>query len=152
MLSVPSCGATAQLILQTGCLQQCSCAAVVHLVRSNTIQGLLRPQSQFFEQFRRSFGSRAAMQAFHSSSGVSTRANSRTHVAASHQHTRRAAVPCRVAATSSNGNKRHSQQAASTGYLWHELYFWHCAGPWGNMKEFVQPMDHSPEHVETKRR
>lgn len=40
----------------------------------------------------------------------------------------------------------------STGYLMHELYLWHCAGPWGNLREFVQPMDHSPEHVETKRR
>jgi len=53
---------------------------------------------------------------------------------------------------SSNGQSAPAKLPKSTGYLWHELYFWHCAGPWGSFKEFVQPMDHSPEHVETKRR
>jgi hypothetical protein len=51
-----------------------------------------------------------------------------------------------------NGAAAHNGEMTSTGYLWHELYFWHCAGPWGNFREHVQPMDHSPEHVETKRR
>jgi hypothetical protein len=36
--------------------------------------------------------------------------------------------------------------------VWHELSFWHCAGPWGSLHEHVQPIDHSPEHAETKRR
>ncbi|KAF6262071.1 hypothetical protein COO60DRAFT_1268392 [Scenedesmus sp. NREL 46B-D3] len=38
-----------------------------------------------------------------------------------------------------------------TGYLFHELYFWHEPGPWGNLKQYVQPTRH-PEHAETKRR
>jgi hypothetical protein len=60
---------------------------------------------------------------------------------------------CR-AMSSSSSNEASKQHSLSlrTGYLWHELYFWHCAGPWGNFQEYVQPMDHSPEHVETKRR
>lgn len=42
-------------------------------------------------------------------------------------------------------------QDRKTGYLFHELYFWHEPGPWGNLKNYVQPTRH-PEHVETKRR
>ncbi|KAF8062643.1 histone deacetylase-like amidohydrolase [Scenedesmus sp. PABB004] len=38
-----------------------------------------------------------------------------------------------------------------TGYLWSELFFWHCPGPWGSLREYVQPMQY-PEHAETKRR
>jgi hypothetical protein len=44
-----------------------------------------------------------------------------------------------------------SQADRKTGYLFHELYFWHEPGPWGNLKQYVQPTRH-PEHVETKRR
>lgn len=38
-----------------------------------------------------------------------------------------------------------------SGYMYHELLFWHTAGPWGNLKEHVQPMKY-PENAETKRR
>jgi hypothetical protein len=38
-----------------------------------------------------------------------------------------------------------------TGYLFHELYFWHHAGPWGNLRQYIQPTRHF-EHTETKRR
>jgi hypothetical protein len=69
---------------------------------------------------------------------------------ASHQPKQRSVQCLPIPKASKNGNWHKASN--STGYLWHELYFWHCAGPWGNLREFVQPMDHSPEHVETKRR
>lgn len=42
-------------------------------------------------------------------------------------------------------------QSKKSGYMYHEHLFWHCAGPWGNFKEHVQPMKY-PENAETKRR
>lgn len=38
-----------------------------------------------------------------------------------------------------------------TGYLVHELYFWHNAGHMGSVKHHIQPARHL-EHPETKRR
>lgn len=154
MLSASACRATSLFLQSTRSLLQpnhCA-AALIHLARSSSkavFQPFTTSVSTALEQHTGRWGPRAAMQALHSNSSVGTRAPG------SYQHVRRAAVPCR-AATSTNGNKSPSgqqpSQHAATGYLWHELYFWHCAGPWGNLREYVQPMDHSPEHVETKRR
>ena len=38
-----------------------------------------------------------------------------------------------------------------TGYLYHELMFWHNAGHFGSVKRRIQPSRHV-EHSETKRR
>ncbi|KIY94045.1 histone deacetylase [Monoraphidium neglectum] len=38
-----------------------------------------------------------------------------------------------------------------TGYLFHELMFWHDAGHFGSVKRRIQPARHV-EHSETKRR
>ena len=86
----------------------------------------------------------AAMQAQISS--ISSCTLRSVHWAACQQPRQRPVQRLLVAKASNNG------QQNSTGYLMHELYLWHCAGPWGNLRNFVQPMDHSPEHVETKRR
>eukprot|EP00775_Hariotina_reticulata_P006585 gene6585-6813_t len=54
---------------------------------------------------------------------------------------------------SSLASKAASNSSISrhTGYLHHELYLWHNPGPWGNLREFVQPARYA-EHSETKRR
>eukprot|EP00879_Flechtneria_rotunda_P023178 GHRR01024504.1.p1 GENE.GHRR01024504.1~~GHRR01024504.1.p1 ORF type:complete len:429 (+),score=116.86 GHRR01024504.1:183-1469(+) len=41
--------------------------------------------------------------------------------------------------------------ARLTGYLYHELYFWHNPGPIGSLQNYLQPVQHF-EHTETKRR
>jgi hypothetical protein len=80
---------------------------------------------------------------------------------------RRALHTCSHARVSTSSSRSHSsrhvctkatihgssgaQADRKTGYLFHELYFWHEPGPWGNLKQYVQPTRH-PEHVETKRR
>jgi hypothetical protein len=56
-----------------------------------------------------------------------------------------------VCARATPNSSSASQADRKTGYLFHELYFWHEPGPWGNLKQYVQPTRH-PEHVETKRR
>jgi hypothetical protein len=56
-----------------------------------------------------------------------------------------------MAAAQHNGMARAARLQRLTGYLFHEMYFWHHAGPWGNLKQHVQPVRHF-EHAETKRR
>jgi hypothetical protein len=63
----------------------------------------------------------------------------------------RSASSRRVCTKATGPSSSAEQAARKTGYLFHELYFWHEPGPWGNLKQYVQPTRH-PEHVETKRR
>lgn len=56
-----------------------------------------------------------------------------------------------TARAAGNGSYTAVPARSMTGYLYHELYFWHCPGPWGNLKQYIQPTRH-PEHTETKRR